>query len=155
MRLLLSSVCFRHILIMKCCSLSLFLILLVRMMCLWKDQRKSYKIIKVTMYVLTNFRALLVVDVGNLLTYIYVVCLVFFCFQLKVVTMILSKGTESRNYTKDVENNLRIIELDSIQVLIECTKYILCFITHGELMCTCSCCIIYPHNETFCSYILI
>ncbi|XP_057766628.1 vacuolar protein sorting-associated protein 52 A [Salvia miltiorrhiza] len=32
-----------------------------------------------------------------------------------VVTMILSKGTTSRNYTKDVEHNLRRIELDSIQ----------------------------------------
>ncbi|KAL1547803.1 Vacuolar protein sorting-associated protein 52 [Salvia divinorum] len=32
-----------------------------------------------------------------------------------VVTMILSKGTSSRNYTKDVEHNLRRIELDSIQ----------------------------------------
>lgn len=68
------------------------------------------------------FRTLLVVDIGNLLPYIYAVCWVFFCLQLKVVTMILSKGTESRNYTKDVENNLRLIELDSIQVLIECTS---------------------------------
>ncbi|XP_042055499.1 vacuolar protein sorting-associated protein 52 A-like isoform X3 [Salvia splendens] len=32
-----------------------------------------------------------------------------------VVTMILLKGTSSRNYTKDVEHNLRRIELDSIQ----------------------------------------
>lgn len=42
----------------------------------------------------------------------------FFCLPLKVVTMILSKGTTSRNYTKDVEHNLRRIELDSIQVLV-------------------------------------
>ncbi|KAH6778696.1 Vps52 / Sac2 family [Perilla frutescens var. hirtella] len=32
-----------------------------------------------------------------------------------VVTIILSQGPTSRNYTKDVENNLRRIELDSIQ----------------------------------------
>ncbi|KAK6126981.1 hypothetical protein DH2020_039270 [Rehmannia glutinosa] len=34
---------------------------------------------------------------------------------MKVVAMILSKGTKLRDYTKDVENNLRQIELDSIE----------------------------------------
>lgn len=34
----------------------------------------------------------------------------------KVVANILSKGTTLREYTKGVENNLRQVELDSIQV---------------------------------------
>lgn len=37
-------------------------------------------------------------------------------FFLQVVTNILSKGTKLREYTKGVENNLRQVELDSIQV---------------------------------------
>lgn len=53
----------------------------------------------------------------------YLCCLLTsFCSRLKVVTIILSQGTASRNYTKDVEHNLRRIELDSIQVLIKRTS---------------------------------
>ncbi|KAL6526452.1 Vacuolar protein sorting-associated protein 52 [Orobanche gracilis] len=37
------------------------------------------------------------------------------CKTDDVVSMILSKGTKLRDYTKDVENNLRQIELDSIE----------------------------------------
>ncbi|KAL2232864.1 UNVERIFIED_CONTAM: Vacuolar protein sorting-associated protein 52 A [Sesamum indicum] len=37
------------------------------------------------------------------------------CKTDDVVAMILSKGTKLRDYTKDVENNLRQIELDSIE----------------------------------------
>lgn len=40
----------------------------------------------------------------------------FQLFVLQVVTNILSKGTTLREYTKGVENNLRQVELDSIQV---------------------------------------
>lgn len=40
----------------------------------------------------------------------------FVFFILKVVATILSKGTKLRDYTKDVENNLRKVELDSIEV---------------------------------------
>lgn len=39
---------------------------------------------------------------------------------LKVVAMILSKGSSLRDYTKDVENNLRQVELESIEVLLQC-----------------------------------
>ncbi|KAL0285055.1 UNVERIFIED_CONTAM: Vacuolar protein sorting-associated protein 52 A [Sesamum calycinum] len=35
----------------------------------------------------------------------------------EVVAIILSKGTNLRDYTKDVENNLRQLELDSIEFL--------------------------------------